>query len=103
MATTATPAGGSRNGTGPEWGGFEENIQVMASRLRLPAALGTAAVRSVGGTLPGPRSLLRLQHFPSPLGLGAPDRQGHWCWPERAGRVLGPEGLGPHPPSFGTG
>ncbi|XP_015427728.1 PREDICTED: protein YIPF3 isoform X2 [Myotis davidii] len=27
MATTATPAGGSRNGTGPEWGGFEENIQ----------------------------------------------------------------------------
>ncbi|XP_066215431.1 protein YIPF3 isoform X2 [Saccopteryx leptura] len=27
MATTAAPAGGSRNGAGPEWGGFEENIQ----------------------------------------------------------------------------
>nr|BAA91439.1 unnamed protein product [Homo sapiens] len=27
MATTAAPAGGARNGAGPEWGGFEENIQ----------------------------------------------------------------------------
>uniref|UniRef100_A0AC11DYU2 Yip1 domain family member 3 n=1 Tax=Ovis aries TaxID=9940 RepID=A0AC11DYU2_SHEEP len=27
MATPAAPAGGARNGTGPEWGGFEENIQ----------------------------------------------------------------------------
>ncbi|KAM5286328.1 protein YIPF3 isoform 2-T2 [Hipposideros larvatus] len=27
MAATAAPAGGSRNGAGPEWGGFEENIQ----------------------------------------------------------------------------
>ena len=38
MATPAAPAGGARNGAGPEWGGFEENIQVMAPRLRLPAA-----------------------------------------------------------------
>lgn len=34
MATAATPASGVRNGAGPEWGGFEENIQV----LRVPAA-----------------------------------------------------------------
>uniref|UniRef100_A0A8C0KD27 Protein YIPF n=1 Tax=Canis lupus dingo TaxID=286419 RepID=A0A8C0KD27_CANLU len=27
MATTAAPAGGARSGAGPEWGGFEENIQ----------------------------------------------------------------------------
>uniref|UniRef100_A0A8C9CYQ2 Protein YIPF3 n=1 Tax=Phocoena sinus TaxID=42100 RepID=A0A8C9CYQ2_PHOSS len=27
MATPAAPAGGARNGAGPEWGGFEENIQ----------------------------------------------------------------------------
>ncbi|ELW66009.1 Protein YIPF3 [Tupaia chinensis] len=27
MAATAAPAGGARNGAGPEWGGFEENIQ----------------------------------------------------------------------------
>ncbi|XP_074253946.1 protein YIPF3 isoform X2 [Saimiri boliviensis] len=27
MATTAAPTGGARNGAGPEWGGFEENIQ----------------------------------------------------------------------------
>ncbi|KAL0622397.1 Protein YIPF3 [Plecturocebus cupreus] len=27
MATTPAPAGGARNGAGPEWGGFEENIQ----------------------------------------------------------------------------
>ncbi|XP_053457529.1 protein YIPF3 isoform X2 [Nycticebus coucang] len=27
MATTAAPTGGARNGTSPEWGGFEENIQ----------------------------------------------------------------------------
>ncbi|PNI77451.1 YIPF3 isoform 10 [Pan troglodytes] len=33
MATTAAPAGGARNGAGPEWGGFEENIQALASRI----------------------------------------------------------------------
>ncbi|XP_049748965.1 protein YIPF3 isoform X2 [Elephas maximus indicus] len=27
MAAAAAPAGGARNGAGPEWGGFEENIQ----------------------------------------------------------------------------
>uniref|UniRef100_A0A8B9XFA6 Protein YIPF3 n=1 Tax=Bos mutus grunniens TaxID=30521 RepID=A0A8B9XFA6_BOSMU len=27
MATPAAPTGGARNGVGPEWGGFEENIQ----------------------------------------------------------------------------
>ncbi|XP_034503798.1 protein YIPF3 isoform X9 [Ailuropoda melanoleuca] len=27
MATPAAPAGGARSGAGPEWGGFEENIQ----------------------------------------------------------------------------
>ncbi|XP_007107635.1 protein YIPF3 isoform X1 [Physeter macrocephalus] len=27
MATPAAPTGGARNGAGPEWGGFEENIQ----------------------------------------------------------------------------
>ncbi|XP_045354323.1 protein YIPF3 isoform X5 [Leopardus geoffroyi] len=27
MATTAAPASGARSGAGPEWGGFEENIQ----------------------------------------------------------------------------
>ncbi|KAM6183150.1 protein YIPF3 isoform 3-T3 [Erethizon dorsatum] len=27
MATLAAPAGGGRSGAGPEWGGFEENIQ----------------------------------------------------------------------------
>ncbi|XP_063094890.1 protein YIPF3 isoform X2 [Cavia porcellus] len=27
MATTAVPGGGTRSGAGPEWGGFEENIQ----------------------------------------------------------------------------
>lgn len=37
---------------GPEWGGFEENIQVMASRLRLPAAPGPTNVLSVLETLP---------------------------------------------------
>lgn len=76
MATTATPAGGSRNGTGPEWGGFEENIQVMASRLRLPAAPGTAVVRVSGGLSPGPGSLLHLQRVSSPLRLRAHDGQG---------------------------
>lgn len=40
MATPAAPAGGARNGAGPEWGGFEENIQVIiAPRLR-PGASG---------------------------------------------------------------
>ncbi|XP_062953104.1 protein YIPF3 isoform X3 [Cynocephalus volans] len=33
MATTAAPAGGSRNGAGPEWGGFEENIQSGGSAV----------------------------------------------------------------------
>lgn len=72
MATTAAPAGGSRNGAGPEWGGFEENIQVMAPRLQLPAAPGSAGVQKCRGDSPsGPGSLLHLQHFCSPLALRA--------------------------------
>uniref|UniRef100_A0A8B9XEU1 Protein YIPF3 n=1 Tax=Bos mutus grunniens TaxID=30521 RepID=A0A8B9XEU1_BOSMU len=31
MATPAAPTGGARNGVGPEWGGFEENIQDLLS------------------------------------------------------------------------
>lgn len=31
MATQAAPASGVRNGAGPEWGGFEENIQVLGA------------------------------------------------------------------------
>lgn len=53
-------AGGARNGTGPEWGGFEENIQVMAPRLRLPAAPGPAAALNSPSE---PGSLVHLQHF----------------------------------------
>lgn len=72
MATTAAPAGGSRNGAGPEWGGFEENIQVMAPGLQLPAAPGSAVVQKCRGDSPsGPGSLLRLQHLFSPLALRA--------------------------------
>lgn len=52
MATTAAPAGGARNGAGPEWGGFEENIQVMAPRHQLPATGGPAMSRSVLGIPP---------------------------------------------------
>lgn len=51
MASTAAPAGGSRNGAGPEWGGFEENMQVMASRLRQPQPLGWQSPGSVVRTL----------------------------------------------------
>uniref|UniRef100_A0A452TI76 Uncharacterized protein n=1 Tax=Ursus maritimus TaxID=29073 RepID=A0A452TI76_URSMA len=28
----AAPPGGARSGAGPEWGGFEENIQVIAPK-----------------------------------------------------------------------
>lgn len=63
MATTTAPAGGSRNGAGPEWGGFEENIQVMAPGLRLPAAPGPAIVlKCRGDSSLGPGNL-HLQHF----------------------------------------
>lgn len=60
MATSAAPAGGARNGAGPEWGGFEENIQVMAPRLRLPAAPGPSAALKCPSE---PGSLVHLQHF----------------------------------------
>ncbi|KAI2542461.1 YIPF3 isoform 4 [Pan troglodytes] len=36
MATTAAPAGGARNGAGPEWGGFEENIQQWKNKALNP-------------------------------------------------------------------
>lgn len=52
MATPAAPAGGARNGAGPEWGGFEENIQVMAPRLRLPAVPGPETVLKCRGDSP---------------------------------------------------
>ena len=76
MATPAAPTGGARNGAGPEWGGFEENIQVLAPRLRLPAAPGPAAVlKSCGDSPSEPGSLVHLQHFFSFLSLRAQERQ----------------------------
>ena len=74
MATPAAPAGGARNGAGPEWGGFEENIQVMAPRLRLPAVPGPATVLKCGASPSEPGSLVHLQHF-FPLSLRAQERQ----------------------------
>lgn len=95
MATTATPAGGSRNGTGPEWGGFEENIQVMASR---PAALGAAVVRSVVGTLPRALEVCSIcSTFPllwvfvlTTVSGTSADLKGRTCTPARGPRVFGP-------------
>lgn len=55
MATTTAPAGGSRNGAGPEWGGFEENIQVMAPGLPI-------VLKCRGDSPLGPGNL-HLQHF----------------------------------------
>lgn len=61
MATTAAPASGVRNGAGPEWGGFEENIQV----LRAPAAgcLWLAAVPSVVAILSRGLEVGSIQHL----------------------------------------
>lgn len=75
MATTAAPVGGARNGAGPEWGGFEENIQVMSSELLLPATLGPAALLKYWDSPPGPGSLLHLHYLFSPLGLPAHESQ----------------------------
>lgn len=77
MATTAAPAGGARSGAGPEWGGFEENIQVIASRLRLLPAPGLAAAPRCRGDRPSELgSPFHLQHLFSPLDLGIHEASG---------------------------
>lgn len=71
MATTAAPAGGARSGAGPEWGGFEENIQVIAPRLRLLPAPGLAVALRCRGDSPSELgNLFHLQHLFPPLDLG---------------------------------
>lgn len=76
MATPAAPAGGARSGAGPEWGGFEENIQVIASKA--PAASSPRAdsrpAVSWGVSL-GAWKSAPIATLVSPLGLGVHERQ----------------------------
>lgn len=50
MATPAAPASGVRSGAGPEWGGFEENIQVWSAAAA--SSPGLATVGTVAAVVP---------------------------------------------------
>lgn len=81
MATPAAPASGARSGAGPEWGGFEENIQVIA-----PKALAASSPRA--GSRPAVSWGLSLGAWKSAPFATLVLSFGSWCTRKAVGLVL---------------